>query len=337
MAASIALIRSSTLLPIVAFLDRERLPYEPLFEAVKLSPRIIERPSDFFPLAHGFAVLEKIARVTGIEDVGALIADNIDIADFGQLGSIVCAATNLFDMLQGAIEGAIAAHNTSDRLSLEWRGDDLFLRHKFATRIMPGMRHANAYTIVVMIKAVQLALGEEWKPDLILLPENERIRKRHYEARFKTELSFESDTWGIHIPPFRLADPIRKGEFSKSMAQAERSPADPPIPDFVGSLREMIRPSLRLVYPDIAYAAALAGISVSTLQRRLREVGLTYSELIETERLGLAIELLAMKNIRVCDVALELGYSEQANFTRAFRTWTGVTPTKFRSYQVGRT
>jgi len=69
------------------------------------------------------------------------------------------------------------------------------------------------------------------------------------------------------------------------------------------------------------------------LQRRLRESGITYSELVETERLRLSLELLAQGDIRICDVASELGYTESANFIRAFRKWTGLTPTRFRTHQ----
>ena len=95
----------------------------------------------------------------------------------------------------------------------------------------------------------------------------------------------------------------------------------------------MIRPSLRRAYPDIGHAAALTGVSVSTLQRRLRESGITYSELVETERLRLAIDLLTQGDIKICDVASELGYTEPANFIRAFRNWTGLTPSQFRTHQ----
>ena len=125
---------------------------------------------------------------------------------------------------------------------------------------------------MVMIKAVQLALGSEWKPDLILLPESERGRKRQYEAFFKTNIWFENETWAISVPPSRLMDPIRKAELRGTSRQIARSVPPSPARDLIGSLRDMIRPSLQRAYPDIGHAAALAGVSVSTLQRRLREL-----------------------------------------------------------------
>ena len=334
MAASpIALIRSAVLAPIVRFLDQQGVAYENLFEAAKLSPRLIERPNDLFPLAQGFILMEQMAQVLGLDDVGLRAANQVEITDFGQLGDILCGAATLSEALHTVIRG-VTAFNTSERLSLDWRGERLLFCHRFAIRAVPGQRHADAYAVVVMIKAVQLALGSEWKPDLILLPESERVRKRQYDAFFRTNIWFENETWAISIPPSRLADPIRKTELRRNSGQLARSVPPSPSRDLIGSLRDMISPSLRRAYPDIGHAAALAGVSVSTLQRRLRESGITYSELVETERLRLAIELLAQGGIKICDVASELGYTEPANFIRAFRKWTGLTPSQFRTHQI---
>jgi AraC-like DNA-binding protein len=334
MAASpIALVRSAVLAPIVRFLDHEGVPYEPIFEAAKLSPRLIERPNDLFPLAQGFALAEQIACALGLDDVGLVAASHVELTDFGQLGDIVCGAGTLSEALHRLIRG-VTAFNTAERLSLDWRGERLLFFHRYAIRAVPGQRHADSYSLVVMVKAVQLALGPEWKPDLILLPESERVRKRQYEAFFKTDIWFENETWAISVPPSRLTDPIRKTELRGNAREVARFVPPSPARDLIGSLRDMIRPSLQRAYPDISHAAALAGVSVSTLQRRLRNSGITYSELVETERLRLSIELLAQGDIKICDVASELGYTEPANFIRAFRKWTGLTPSQFRTNQL---
>lgn len=334
MAASpIALVRSTVLAPIVRFLDHEGVPYEPIFEAAKLSPRLIERPHDLFPLAQGFTLSEQIARALALDDAGLRAASHVEITDFGQLGDIVCGAATLSEALHSLVKG-VTAFNTGERLSLEWRGERLFFRHRFAIRALPGQRHADCYSLVVMIKAVQFALGSEWKPDLILLPESERARKRQYEDFFKTDIWCENETWAISVSPSRLSDPIKKTELRSNSRQDARSIPPSPARDLIGSLRDMIRPSLQRAYPDIGHAAALAGVSVSTLQRRLRDSGITYSELVETERLRLSIELLAQGDIKICDVASELGYTEPANFIRAFRKWTGLTPSQFQTHQL---
>ena len=88
--------------------------------------------------------------------------------------------------------------------------------------------------------------------------------------------------------------------------------------------------------PRIESVARAARCSVRTLQRRLREAGLTYSGLLEEVRLEIAVRMLDEAGKKVIDISLDLGYSDQANFTRAFRRWAGVPPSEYRRLQVDR-
>jgi AraC-like DNA-binding protein len=47
-------------------------------------------------------------------------------------------------------------------------------------------------------------------------------------------------------------------------------------------------------------------------------------------RFETALRLMSDPTLRVIDVAYELGYTDASNFTRAFRSWTGLTPLEFR-------
>ena len=88
--------------------------------------------------------------------------------------------------------------------------------------------------------------------------------------------------------------------------------------------------------PRIESVARAARCSARTLQRRLREAGLTYSGLLEEVRLEIAARMLEEAGKKVIDIALDLGYSDQANFTRAFRRWAGVPPSEYRRLRVDR-
>lgn len=83
--------------------------------------------------------------------------------------------------------------------------------------------------------------------------------------------------------------------------------------------------------PRLEAVAREASCSVRTVQRRLRDAGLTYTRVLDEARLETAAQLLRESELRVVDVALDLGYSDHANFTRAFRRWAGVSPTQFRA------
>lgn len=67
-----------------------------------------------------------------------------------------------------------------------------------------------------------------------------------------------------------------------------------------------------------------------TLIRRLKRQCTSYRSLLESEQLACADALLQQAALSVADVAEKMGYSDPANFGRAFRKLTGVSPAAWR-------
>jgi AraC-like DNA-binding protein len=72
-------------------------------------------------------------------------------------------------------------------------------------------------------------------------------------------------------------------------------------------------------------------LSRRTLLRRLRAAGTSFSELLQRHRMRHAEALLATPQYSIGEVAYRLGYSDPANFSRAFRRWFGTTPGRQRA------
>src|SRR5262245_25777 len=98
----------------------------------------------------------------------------------------------------------------------------------------------------------------------------------------------------------------------------------------VAVVQEIITRLLREGYPDIHSVATMLGLVVRTLQRRLAEEGLTYARVVARVRFNLAQRLLDDPAYKIIEVALDLGYSDQAHFARAFARWTGFAPREFQ-------
>jgi AraC-like DNA-binding protein len=81
---------------------------------------------------------------------------------------------------------------------------------------------------------------------------------------------------------------------------------------------------------DVAEVARAMHMSGRTLQRRLEQEGTTFSEVLDRARLDVARRSLAVPSTTLGDVALELGFSDLATFTRAFKRWTGMPPGQWR-------
>ena len=75
--------------------------------------------------------------------------------------------------------------------------------------------------------------------------------------------------------------------------------------------------------------------SVRTLHNKLSEFGTSYQEILDQTRYELAEQYLRQDNMSVGGVAFLLGYSDFSNLSRAFKKWTGKTPTEYREEALG--
>ena len=75
-------------------------------------------------------------------------------------------------------------------------------------------------------------------------------------------------------------------------------------------------------------------MSRRTLQRRLFEAEMSFTQLLDQTRFETARELLGTDSeIPITEVAHALGYENLSNFSRAFKRWSGVSPRQFRMSQ----
>ena len=79
-----------------------------------------------------------------------------------------------------------------------------------------------------------------------------------------------------------------------------------------------------------AEIAASVNVSQRSLQRKLREQGMTYKQLVEDTRRDLSLQYVRDPGYSFNEVAFLLGFTEPANFSRAFKRWYGTSPSDFR-------
>jgi AraC-like DNA-binding protein len=105
--------------------------------------------------------------------------------------------------------------------------------------------------------------------------------------------------------------------------------------DFGGAVLRIVATLLPDGRPDIRLVSQVVRLSPRTLQRRLHAEGLTFAGVVARARFAEALRMLDDPTRKVIEVALDLGYSDPAHFTRAFERWTGLTPREYRRRSGG--
>ncbi len=100
-------------------------------------------------------------------------------------------------------------------------------------------------------------------------------------------------------------------------------------PDWISKVGKLTRTFLADPQAQEKVAAAL-NMTPRTLHRRLQSNQLNFKTLIDNLRRSHALERLRYSHDPISHIALELGYSDQSNFVRAFKRWTDMTPKQFR-------
>ncbi|MEO1818630.1 AraC family transcriptional regulator [Pseudomonas sp.] len=96
-----------------------------------------------------------------------------------------------------------------------------------------------------------------------------------------------------------------------------------------GQVRQLILGPLDLA-ASIEEVAQHIAMAPRSLRRRLEEEGTSFRDIVETERRQLAVQLLQDTQMKLDEIAPQLGYGDTASFTRAFRRWFGQAPGEYR-------
>jgi AraC-like DNA-binding protein len=142
-------------------------------------------------------------------------------------------------------------------------------------------------------------------------------------AKWQQTLAFAGGASPARAPSqdLRSAFPAFLGGVAEIFARN----APPRTQSFSRRVEEILEPLLASGDVGIDRIASALGTSRQTLYRRLKEEGVTYEQLLDALRHRLAVRYMK-DGMGVKQAAYRLGFSEPAAFSRAFKRWTGRSP-----------
>ena len=159
-----------------------------------------------------------------------------------------------------------------------------------------------------------------------------------YREMFTGELQYNQAISGFYLHPRFLQLPIVRSE-SELKDFLKESPAYIlHRPDLDDSLQTHIRLILQQYdfdqMPDLDQISAQLHLAPRTLRRKLSDEGSSLRVIKENLRKDYAIKLLDAEHLNIGEISHKTGFSEAAAFCRAFKRWTGLSPSDWRNSYV---
>ncbi|MEL0305752.1 MAG: AraC family transcriptional regulator [Halieaceae bacterium] len=277
-------------------------------------------------------LLKAIEVQASVQTFGLHLAKFIHPTTFYSLGVAAYCSATLGDYVEKMVR-YYSVVTTNDVMSLVREADGcalIWTAHN--PEPFPPIREDGIAAIFVTI--LRIASQNRFRPRTVSLarpyPADEAPR---YEMFFGCEVMFDAAETSITFDselldlPLVGADP----ELARSYEQlTEQYIAKLEKADFPARVRNEL---VRLLPTGVSGKEAVASVlcvSTRTLYNRLEEAGTTFREVLDETRRLLAEDYLK-KGLPVNEIAYLTGFSDTANFSRAFKKWTGLSPMAYRA------
>lgn len=317
-------------LPILHYFETLGVDTRDYLAAAGLNDTLLEQTENPVPVRLFFKAMNALCRDYDIEDPGLLVGKTTSIHMLGNFGRQLLLTRNLRDYFRTGFQ-LINASASGDQYWLVEDSEQVQFCMAVSGVCQRDKVQSYLYTLLVTINTVRMVAGQGWCPSQITVPGLSPETASQVAAYLPQSRVFANGDYAHFTLPAELM--LRPMPELREPGRQYRPPGQPvPTPvDCIDSVRKLIRTLILTGKVDIAVAAVAAGLSRRTLQRRLEEGNTTFSVLVAETRIALAQQWIAEDRSRpLADIAASLGYHNPANFTRAFRRVTGMTPSCFQ-------
>ena len=180
----------------------------------------------------------------------------------------------------------------------------------------------------------------DWVPGRVEFPYLKPNDTKEYKRIFRCSLTFERPAAKLVIPRVLWESPVPTSDPELLKVLEEQASTllalHPPPQDTEAGLRTLLGLKLRDGESRLQSVAEELGFSPRNLQRHLKAIDRSFSQVLDELRAQTAKYYLRDPEVPIGDIAGKVGYLEASSFTRAFKRWTGSTPREYRNNTTSR-
>ncbi|WOE33135.1 MULTISPECIES: AraC family transcriptional regulator [unclassified Acinetobacter] len=319
---------------LVDYLEEQHYDAQKIFD--RFAIQLNDLNNNLFPISLQIQgqIFDVVQQLTGCDHLGLMIGQKAQLANIGPLRFLVLNAATIRDALESLFQYG----------TMWYRGQKLDLKEEqgYARICMqidediPAKDQYQTAYLAAMASIMSLLMGTTWRPSLVRIAYTKPKNALIYEKFFGCPVWFGQAQHEILFPKIQL-DQKRIGHdqpLDQFLRQHLSSLQENDQIDLMGQICKIIEALLPQGQCSMERVAEYFSMHRFTLYRYLNQYQTTFENLLEYTRKNLAVKLLKKKEFMIIDIASQVGYENQANFTRAFKRWFGVTPGRWRKINL---
>ncbi|MEE4193357.1 MAG: AraC family transcriptional regulator [Halieaceae bacterium] len=331
-------ILATMILPIARALRLQGVDPMPIFEQADIDPAMVINADRRIPMAKMRVLWRLIHEATDDEAFGLHAAEQVQPATLHGLGLAVLASSTIYDVLQRLVRFATLLH-TGVELKLSERDElvdlDLGLASEFEGQddieVDP---FGEDFAMGMVVVLCRLTLGEYFSPIESQCRRPTPADPNVFMAMLGCPITFGSPQLRITFVKSDINEQLASA--NPELARVNDEQTETYLATFtrVSASRAVVGKIVEHLPdgpPSQKAIAEAMHVSNRTLQRKLKEEGTSFIDLLQDARLSLARKYLAQPQRSIVEIAYLLGFSEPSTFSRAFKRWTGQAPAEYRA------
>jgi AraC-like DNA-binding protein len=333
----IPLVRAAFAEPFRLAMHRNGLDADAWFRECRLPLTKLEDPASLLPVKPFWQLVNRVAIEENIADFGMQVARAKPWFEIPTMRPRLKAQPDLGSLLA---EFCQIAGGQSSNVTFAVNTVNGVCRFEYLLNpLIVNDIQMEIYRVTSMIELVQVVAGKRWRPQTVNLLMAENGIVDQVAILSGLEIRFAKPCTAIHFPEALLEASSGRAD-KASTARHTRAGRRNEIAirtDLISALREILGNYVTEEYLSIDLIADLAGLTSRSLQRAIKARGTSYRDLLNDARRDYALEKLHEPDVGIHQIANYLGYREAGHFTRAFKRWTGVTPSEYRKLDSSQT